>query len=263
MHINNLVLVFDVGNTHIVIAVFLQQALLAKWRISTKDRHTADSYFAILKPLCEVCNIDYNKFNAVVIGSVVPQLDNVLKELSTKYFNCQPFFILEENSNINNVLKIGADRVANLVEGVVKWPERNLLIVDIGTATTFDLISHDGNYLGGVISPGPEVIIEAFSKSAALLHSTSLKNPGKVVTNTLTTAMQSGMFFGYLGLLDNIVAKIIQEKQLPFTIIITGGLCEILGREMKAFHFIDPDLTIRGLLKIYNKCNLISYEKVE
>ena len=247
----------DVGNTNTVFAVFKKNTKLAEWRCSTNNLRSADEYFVWLKNLMDLSRIDFKKISSVIISSVVPKVVFNLRILSSRYFSCRPLVVGKNDCSIpievrvDQGVLVGADRIVNSV-GAFNRYGGNLIVVDFGTATTFDVVDLDGAYVGGVIAPGINLSVKALHDEAAALPYIDISKPNTVIGTNTVDCMKSGIFWGYLSLIEGLINKIETERKKPVTVIATGGLATLFNLEIKVFHYVDLDLTLAGLLDIYN-----------
>lgn len=250
-----MILVFDVGNTNMVIGVLEGENLLTHWRIRTDNMRTADEYGMILKSLFEDKNLDKTNIRAVIISSVVPTLMMELIGMSEKYFHCQPLVIgpgIKTGLAIKyeNPREVGADRVVNAVAGFHKYGGP-LIIVDFGTATTFCVINAVGEYLGGAIAPGIKISTEALVARASKLPRVELIKPKSLIGKNTVASMQAGIIYGFVGQVEGIINRMKSELNINPTVIATGGLANIIAEETEAIDIIDEFLTLEGLQIIY------------
>ena len=255
-----LLLAIDVGNTNIVLGVFdLRQGavpqLLHSWRIATTRERTADEYGLIFQDLLKHRGVSLSAVSELIIGSVVPPLHPVLETCCHRYFNRRPLWI-EPSVNtglklsIDNPSELGSDRLANCV-GAMDGHGIPAIVVDLGTATTFDVINENREYLGGLILPGIKIAAEALFQRAARLPRVEIVKPDRLVGRNTVQAMQSGLYYGCIGQIDGILERLIQ--QLPkATIVATGGLANSVRKESKFIKHVDPDLTLNGLRCIWS-----------
>ena len=249
-----MLLAIDVGNTNAVFAVHDGTRIIGEFRCSSDHARTADEYFVWLKHLMDHEGI-IGKINEVIISSTVPRVVYNLRVLADRYFGCRPMVVGKPEVDIGPAPRvdphvgIGPDRLVNCVAGYNRYGG-NLIIVDFGTATTFDVADYDGAYVGGVISPGVNISMEAFHHAAAALPHVDVSQPDKVVgTNTLA-CMQSGIFWGYIGLVEGICKRIQEERGQAMKIIFTGGLSTLFAQGTDVFDHLDTDLTVHGLVLI-------------
>ncbi len=251
-----MLLAIDAGNTNIVFAVHDGEGIRCEWRAVTKTTRTADEYAVLLKPLFELNGLTFSDFDAAIIATVVPAALFDLRQLCRRYLNVDPLVIGDPAVDLGlEVLTdrpeaVGADRLVNAVAAHAKYGGP-LIIVDFGTATTFDIVNADGNYEGGVISPGINLSAEALHKAAAMLPRVAVARTQSVIGKDTVPAMQSGLYWGYVGLIEGIVARVKTEYGKPMDVIATGGLGKVFYKQTPAIDHYDPDLTIRGLVQIY------------
>ncbi|AEG16690.1 type III pantothenate kinase [Desulfofundulus sp. TPOSR] len=252
-----MILVFDVGNTNIVLGVYKGQELLEHWRLSTNPHRTADEYGMLLRDLFDYAGISRRDIKALVISSVVPPLMLALEQMSEKYFGVKPLVVgpgIKTGLAIkyDNPREVGADRIVNAVAGYELYGGP-LIIVDFGTATTFDAISARGEYLGGAIAPGIGISTEALFARAAKLPRVELVRPATVIGKNTVSSMQAGIIFGFVGQVDEIVRRMKAELGGNPTVLATGGLAELIARESRTIDRVDPLLTLKGLRLIYER----------
>ena len=251
-----MLLAIDVGNTNSVFSVSENQEIMTEWRCSTDGNMTSDQYFTWLQQLFSIYDIDYKNINKVIVSSVVPDSIFNLKLLSKKYFNCVPLIVGSDNCKIpisidvERGVNVGADRLVNAI-AAYQIIGGDSIIVDFGTATTFDVINEAGSYIGGVIAPGVALSTKALHEAAAALPHVEVKRPRSVVGRNTITCMQSGIYWGYLSLVDGIISKIKRERTIK-SVIATGGLSNVFSRDTSVFDKIDLRLTIKGLIYISN-----------
>ena len=249
-----MLLAIDVGNTNSVFSVSKNREIITEWRCSTDGNMTADQYFTWLQQLFNISNIYYKSINKVVVSSVVPDAIFNLKELSKTYFNCVPLIVGSGNCKIpisidvESGTNVGADRLVNAT-AAYQIIGGDTIVVDFGTATTFDVINGAGSYIGGVIAPGVALSTKALHQAAAALPHVEVKRPANVVGRNTVNCMQSGIYWGYLSLVEGIIAKIKKEKNIN-KVIATGGLSNVFSRDTSIFDKIDLRLTIKGLVYI-------------
>jgi type III pantothenate kinase len=255
-----MLLVIDVGNTNTALGVYRDTELVAHWRLTTARSRTVDEYGVHARNLFELAAIDFQAIDAIAIASVVPPLNYTLKTMAETYFSLSPLFV---DSNTNTGLKIlyepatdvGADRIVDAVAAIEKYGAP-CVIVDFGTATTFDVINEKAEYLGGVITPGIMISADALFERAAKLPRVDIKRPQRVIGLSTTTAMQSGLYYGYTSLVDGVLKKIVEElgqSGKPARIIATGGLASLIATGSEYIEEVDDTLTLDGLRLIYER----------
>lgn len=253
-----MLLVIDIGNTNSVFAVHDSTRVVAEWRCETAPGRTADEYFVWLESLMNHCGLSPADIRTAIMASVVPGVAANVRRLTERYFGTSALVVGDADCDPGIELRVdrpgvvGADRIANAVGAGVAHGT-NLIVVDFGTATTFDVIDADGAYAGGVIAPGINLSIDALSMAAASLPRIGLTRPDAVVGKDTEPAMQSGIFWGYVSLIDGICNQIERERKHPMRGIGTGGLAPLFASESRAISRVDPYLTIRGLVEIHRR----------
>lgn len=252
-----MILVVDVGNSNIVLGIYKQRELLHHFRISTSRQSTADEYGILIHNFFQMSHIKTSEIEGIIISSVVPPLVNVLEEMCVKYVGKKPLVVgpgIKTGLNLRyeNPREVGADRIVNAVAAVDQF-KCPLVVVDFGTATTFDCIDGEGNYLGGAIVPGIGISTEALYQRASKLPRIELEKPKKVIGRNTIHAMQAGIIFGYAGQVDGIVERIKEEMKAEPKVIATGGLAELIASETKTIEVVSPMLTLEGLRIIYER----------
>ena len=248
-----MLLAIDVGNTNTVFAVYDERRPLGQWRLSTNRERTADEYAAALVQLMTLKGLSHLAIDGVVIASVVPQAIVPLRWMARDFFACEAAVVGEDlpfpiKVRLDNPQEVGADRVVNAVAATKRYGPP-LIIVDFGTATTFDVVDDGGAYQGGIIAAGINLSLEALSRAAARLPRIAIEAPPRVIGSSTLGAMQSGVYWGYVGLIDGLVARIKQEYGRPMTVVATGGLAPLFADGCAAIEHVDPDLTMAGLLE--------------
>ena len=252
-----MLLAIDVGNTNTVFAIFDKYKKLAQWRCSTLEERTADEYFVWLKSLMELDKYKPTSVKAVILTSVVPQVGFNIRILSDRYFNCRPLVVGKTGCDLPIAVRVdegtnvGADRLVNTAAAFDRYGG-NIIIVDFGTATTFDVVGKDGAYLGGSIAPGVNISIKALHETAAALPYVDISKPESVIGKNTKDCIQSGVFWGYIGLIEGLIKRIRGENAVKMKTVATGGLAPLFGRETNIFDHIDLDLTMHGMTVIYD-----------
>jgi type III pantothenate kinase len=252
-----MLLAIEQGNTNTLFAVHDGERWIAQWRSATHSTRTADEYAVWLSQLLAMAGLQFGVFNGCIVSSVVPQSIFNLRNLARRYLKVEPL-VVGENVDLGIDIRIdkpseaGADRLVNAIGAHVEYPG-DLLVIDSGTATTFDIISADGAFEGGVIAPGINLSMEALHQAAARLPRVAIQKPQRVVGKDTVVAMQSGIFWGYIGLIEGLVARIKGEWDKPMTVIGTGGVASLFHGATMCIDTFDSDLTIRGLLEIWRR----------
>ncbi len=255
-----MLLVIDVGNTNIVLGLYDKETLTHNWRVSTDKDKTSDEYGMLFTQLFNHDRIDMDRIESIIISSVVPNLMHTLPSACRRYFNREPMVVelgIKTGMPIryDNPKEVGADRIVNAVAGYEKYGGP-LLIVDIGTAVTLDVISEKGEYLGGAIAPGIGIASEALFLRAAKLPRVELTEPKRAIGKTTVESMQSGIVYGYIGLIDHIIENILKELDKSVDevkIVGTGGYSGLIVRNSKYIQQVDKLITLEGLRMIYER----------
>lgn len=249
-----MLLAIDVGNTNSVFAVHDGRRLLGEWRCSTDYRRTADEYFVWLKQLMDHSGVR-GHVDEVIISSTVPRVVFNLRVLSDRYFNCRPMVVgkpeveLGVEIRVDKDTRVGPDRLVNTVAGFNRYGG-NLIVVDFGTATTLDVVGLDGAYEGGIIAPGVNLSLRALHEAAAALPHIDVTRPDRVVGTNTIACMQSGIYWGYIGLIEGLCARITAERGVAMKVVGTGGLSTLFAQGTEVMQHIDTELTIHGLVLI-------------
>ncbi|MEO1014447.1 MAG: type III pantothenate kinase [Pseudomonadota bacterium] len=252
-----MLLAFDVGNTNSAFALFDGDEPVARWRTATSASRTADEYAAWLSQLMALAGFSLQDVTDCVISNVVPQSLFHLRNLSRRYFEVEPFVVTAATIpgvevRIPKPTEAGADRLVNAVGGFSKYGGP-LVIVDSGTATNFDIVGADGGFEGGVIAPGINLSMQALHDAAAQLPRVAIERPAKVIGVDTIGAMQSGVFWGYISLIEGVVERIKAEYPSPMTVVATGGVASLFEGATKSIDHFDGDLTIDGLFEIHRR----------
>ena len=265
-----MLLAIDCGNTNTGFAVFDNNSCIGKWRTSTNPNRTADEYAVWLTQLLALKSLSLKDINSIIIANVVPETEFNLQYLCEQYFFLQPMIIGDKDLNlgidihIDEPSELGADRIVNAVgaNDLYKGP---LIIIDFGTATTFDITESDGSYAGGLIVPGINLSLEALYNAASRLPRITIEPQPKSKTSNDTysiigkstkTAMRSGIFWGYIGLIEGIIERVKGEYNIPMQTVATGGLAPVFAGSTAAIDFVDQDITIHGLVLIHRQNSL-------
>jgi type III pantothenate kinase len=252
-----MLLAIEQGNTNTLFAVHDGERWIAQWRAGTDSTRTADEYAVWLSQLLAMAGLALGAFDGCIVSSVVPQSIFNLRNLARRYLHVEPL-VIGENVDLGIAVRIdkpseaGADRLVNAIGAHVVYPGP-LIVIDSGTATTFDIVAADGGFEGGIIAPGINLSMEALHNAAAKLPRVAIQKPQRVVGTDTVGAMQSGVFWGYIALIEGLIARIKAERAEPMTVVATGGVASLFhGATLSIDHF-DPDLTIRGMLEIWRR----------
>jgi type III pantothenate kinase len=254
-----MLLAIDAGNTNLVFALVKSGEIRARWRIATDPRRTADEYAVWLHQLLELEGYDSIDVEGVIIGTVVPRALHNLEVLSEKYFKKTAIIAGQRAAawplqlDVDEPENVGADRALNAIAAHAKYPG-DLLVIDFGTATTFDVVSASGAYTGGIIAPGINLSLDALVSAAAKLPRIAIEVPksNSVVGRTTQSQMLIGIYWGYVAMLEGLTERIKAELGRPITVVATGGLATLFDKHTKVFDAIEPDLTIQGLSLLYD-----------
>ena len=252
-----MLLVIDVGNTHTVLGVYGGEKLLHHWRVFTDRDKTSDEYGILIRNLYDGSHFSSREIRAIAIASVVPPLTPTIVDLCERYFGISPLVVgpgikTGISVKMDNPKEVGADRIVNAVAAHAKH-KRECIVVDFGTATTFDYVSAQGDYMGGVIAPGAGISAEALFRQASKLPRVEIVKPSTVIGKNTVAAMQSGIYYGYVGLVDGIIDRMRKEMRSDPMVIATGGLARAIAVESSKIHEIDENLTLEGLRIIYER----------
>lgn len=264
-----MLLVVDVGNTNTVLGVYemgragfaapasARPRLVAHWRVATIKTHTVDEYGVLFRNLFAIENIEAADVRGIIISSVVPPMDSTLRDVCERYFHIKPLFVepgVKTGMPVlyENPAEVGADRVVNGVAAFEKYGGP-CVVVDFGTATTFDAVSKKGEYMGGVIAPGIGISAQALVEHTARLPLVDIRQPAKIIGTNTVASIQAGLFFGYLGLVDGILERLIKEMGPETRVLATGGLARLIGESSKYIKTVDDLLTLDGLRIIWER----------
>jgi type III pantothenate kinase len=256
-----MLLAIDVGNTNIVLGVFDGEALIQSWRLQTLRERTSDELGLLVDGLFAQSRIDRARIGGVILGSVVPPLTGTLRAMTDRYFGVTAM-IVEPGVNTlmpilyENPWEVGADRIVNSVAAWDRFGQgggRPMIVVDFGTATTLDAISAKGEYLGGAICPGVQISADALFQRAARLPRIDVRKPARIVGRTTVGAMESGLFWGYVGMVEGLVKRMGDELGGNAICVATGGLADVIAPEISLIQSVDPDLTLHGLRLVWER----------
>ena len=251
-----MLLAIDAGNTNIVFALYEGEKMHAQWRAVTQVSRTSDEYAVWFSQLLVLEGLSFADLNAAIIATVVPAVLFDLRDFCRKYLKTEPLLVgdpaldLGPKPQVDRPETVGADRLCNTVAAHERY-KGAVIVVDFGTATNFDIVSQEGAFDGSVIAPGANLSIEALHQAAALLPRVAIHRAQKVIGRDTVSSMQSGVYWGYVGLITGLINGIKREYGRPMTVVATGGLAHLFRPDIPAIDHIDPDLTMRGLMLIY------------
>lgn len=252
-----MLLVIDIGNSNIVFGLYEGEELRHHWRVATDRNKTEDEYGMLIKSLCDTVGLALRQVSGVIISSVVPPLNFTIERMCEKYLQQKALLVgpgIKTGLNIKYEYprEVGTDRIVNAVAAIHHYGAP-LIVVDFGTATTFCYIDERGQYWGGAIAPGIGISTEALVSRAAKLPRIEIAKPSNVVGRNTIAAMQSGIYYGFVGQVEGIVRRITAEYDTNPTVVATGGLASLVANETECIHIVDPDLTLKGLRLIFQR----------
>jgi len=252
-----MLLAINANNTNVKFTIFDGDDIRGEWRQHTSSARTADEHAVWLFQLLEINGIDSAAVDDAIIATVVPQALFNLRRLCTRYLGCEPLVLGEQGVQHGISIKatppVGADRICNTVGAALLYPQQPAVVVDFGTATTFDVVDEEGSYCGGVIAPGINLSLEALHNATSMLPRVIVQRPAKVIGTDTVACMHSGVFWGYVGLIEGVVARIRAEFGAPMKVISTGGLAPVFEGALDVIDDNAPDITVRGLREIHRR----------
>ncbi len=255
-----MLLAIDIGNTNTVFAIYEGDDLRQSWRLHTEARRSCDEYASFLHEVLRINDLGWGDISAVIVGSVVPDADLHVKRFCSKYLSAEPLFVTKDIVDIGITIDrpedVGADRLINALAVKKLYPQvqnQPVIVIDFGTATTFDVIDCDMNYAGGVIAPGIHLSVEALERAAAKLPRVEITKPDRVIGHSTVGAIQSGIFWGYISMIEGMVARLNEELGAQPFVLATGGLAGLFAGSTDVIEVVDGDLTLKGLLEIYKR----------
>ncbi|HEV7473582.1 MAG TPA: type III pantothenate kinase [Pyrinomonadaceae bacterium] len=261
-----MLLVIDAGNTNTSLGVFKETELVAHWRLTTARARTVDEYGVHARNLFELAGIDFKAIDAIAIASVVPPLNYTLKTMAESYFQLTPLFVDYTTAGLTILYEpaadVGADRIVDAVAAIQKYGAP-CIVVDFGTATTFNAINAKGEYMGGVITPGIMISSDALFERTAKLPRVDIRRPQTIIGSSTIAAMQSGLYHGFVGLVDGVLRKMIDEIGGQPRVIATGGLASLIATGSEFIELVDDTLTLEGLRLIYERTEVSPKSKVQ
>lgn len=258
-----MLLAIDVGNTNSIFALHDGEGFVGEWRCGTSTSRTADEYFVWLNQLLKHGGFEVSAIDAVVISNTAPKTLFNLRVLCDRYFDCRPLVVGEEECRlpveirVDNVAEVGPDRLVNTIAAFERHGGE-IIVLDFGTATTLDVVAHDGAYIGGAIAPGVNLSLDALDRAAAHLPRIDVAMPPSVIGRNTVACMQSGIFWGYIGLIEGLAMRIAEERGREMRMVATGGLSSLFARGSEMISSVEADLTIYGLALIHAYNNRLS-----
>ena len=251
-----MLLVLDVGNTNTTLGLYEGEELKNSWRLTSERQRTVDEYGIMCLTLLQLAGLRPGSVTDIVISSVVPPLDFTLNKMAEVYFGIKPLFIDSTNAGMpvlyEDPQEVGPDRIVNAVAAFSKYGGP-CIVVDFGTATTFDVISSAGEYLGGIICPGIQISADALFQRAARLRRIEIRQPERIIGTNTTASVQSGLYYGNIGQVDGVIEQVIRELGEQPRVIATGGLAPLIGKGSRHIEAVEPDLTLEGMRLIHTR----------
>lgn len=251
-----MLLVLDVGNTNTTLGVYDGDELKHSWRLTSERHRTVDEYGIMCRTLLHLSGLESSVITGIAVSSVVPMLDFTLNKMAEVYFGLKPLFITSENAGMpvlyDDPREVGADRVVNAVAAFEKYGGP-CVVVDFGTATTFDAISKAGEYLGGIIYPGIQISADALFQRAAKLRNTEFRKPDKVIGTNPAGSVQSGLYYGNIALVDGVLERMIEELGKGTRVVATGGLAPLISRGSRFIETVDANITLEGIKLVHDR----------
>jgi type III pantothenate kinase len=252
-----MLLALDAGNTNITIGVFDGSKLIRHWRLRTVQDQTADEWGVLMRNLFSLAGLDLQRIHGIIVASVVPPLDSTLASMGRRYFNREPMFVTSSTDTgltvlYDNPREVGADRIVNSIGAFEKYGGP-CVVVDLGTAITFDAITAEAEYLGGLICPGIGMSVQGLFMRTARLPLVDFREPDRVIGTNTVNSMQSGLYYGVIGMIDGIVERMVSELGASTRIVATGGQAELITRGSRYLRHVDADLTLEGLHLIWQR----------
>lgn len=258
MEVVLVILVIDVGNSKISVGVYQDEQLIHHWKMETEKNKTSDEYAMHLYAFFNYAGIAFSDIRGIIISSVVPPIMYVLEEMCRNYFHITPLVVgpgIKTGLNIacDNPREVGTDRIVNAVAAVHEYGTRPLIVVDFGTAITFSYINEKGHYMGGAITPGVRISLDALFTKASKLPRVEITKPFDIIGKNTITSIQSGVFYGFIGMVEGIVSRMKEQSKIEPLVIATGGLADFFSNETKLIDVVDKFLTLKGLYIIYKR----------
>lgn len=251
-----MLLVLDVGNTNTTLGLYEGSELKHNWRLTSERQRTVDEYGIMCRTLLHLAGLDSSAVTAMAVSSVVPMLDFTLHKMAQVYFNLEPLFVTTANAGMpvryDDPREVGADRVVNAIAAFAKYGGP-CVVVDFGTATTFDAISAAGEYLGGIIYPGIQISADALFQRAARLRNTDIRRPDQLIGTTPAQSIQSGLYYGNIALVDGVLRRLLDELGAGTRVIATGGLAPLISRGSQLIEAVEANITLEGIRIVYER----------